>query len=196
MIRNDIKALAAYHVPDSAGMIKLDAMENPFPMPDALQADWKKCLAAVQINRYPDAEMAALRGKIASHAGVNTDQVLLGNGSDEIIQMIIMAVNSGTCVVPTPTFVMYDLISRWLKRPVASAPLNKDFSLNAEQFLQVCAREKAELAFLACPTIRPVIYGRKKPSFESPMVLMDCWSSMKPTDLFPNARIPTSWPPM
>jgi len=120
-------------------------------MPDALQSDWKECLAAVQINRYPDAEMAALRSKIASHAGVNTDQVLLGNGSDEIIQMIIMAVNSGTCVVPTPTFVMYDLISRWFKRPVASAPLNKDFSLNAEQFLQVCAREKAELAFLACP---------------------------------------------
>jgi len=151
MIRNDIKALAAYHVPDSTGLIKLDAMENPFPMPEALQADWAACLSAVPINRYPDAEMAALRGKIASHAGVDADQILLGNGSDEIIQMIIMAVNPGTCVVPTPTFVMYDLISRWFKRPVASAPLGKDFNLNAEQFLQVCAREKAELAFLACP---------------------------------------------
>ncbi|MBN4073503.1 histidinol-phosphate transaminase [Mariprofundus ferrooxydans] len=151
MIRNDIKALSAYHVPDSAGLIKLDAMENPFPMPDALQTDWAECLASVPINRYPDADMAVLRGKIAAHAGVNTDQILLGNGSDEIIQMIIMAINPGTCVIPSPTFVMYDLISRWFKRPVASAPLAKDFSLNADQFLQVCARENAEIAFLACP---------------------------------------------
>ncbi len=151
MIRNDIKALSAYHVPDSSGLIKLDAMENPFPMPEPLQAAWAECLSSVPINRYPDADMAGLRSKIADHAGVHADQILLGNGSDEIIQMIIMAINPGTCVVPTPTFVMYDLISRWFKRPVASAPLAKDFSLNADQFLQVCARENAEIAFLACP---------------------------------------------
>ncbi|MDQ6968887.1 MAG: histidinol-phosphate transaminase, partial [Mariprofundus sp.] len=133
------------------GLLKLDAMENPFPLPDHLAKAWSECLSSVQINRYPDADMAELRGKVAAHAGVNADQILLGNGSDEIIQMIIMAINPGTCVVPSPTFVMYDLISRWFKRPVASAPLGKDFSLNADQFLQVCAREKAEIAFLACP---------------------------------------------
>jgi len=151
MIRSDIKTLAAYHVPDSSGMIKLDAMENPFSMPNALREPWSKVLADVDINRYPDADMAELRGKIADHAGVNADQILLGNGSDEIIQMILMAICPGTCVVPSPTFVMYDLISHWLKRPVASAPLSDDFRLDADQFLQVCAREKAEIAFLACP---------------------------------------------
>jgi len=151
MIRSDIKALSAYHVPDSAGMIKLDAMENPFSMPKALRREWSEALAAVDINRYPDADMAELRSKIAAHAGVNADQILLGNGSDEIIQMILLTVCAGTCVVPAPTFVMYDLISHWLKRPVASVPLSADFNLDADQFLQVCAREKAEVAFLACP---------------------------------------------
>jgi len=151
MIRKDIKALSAYHVPDSSGLIKLDAMENPFRLPEDLKQAWNDCLSAVDINRYPDADMAELRAKIAAHAGVDADQILLGNGSDEIIQMIVMAIDSGTCVVPAPTFVMYDLISRWLKRPVATVPLAKDFSLNADQFLQVCAREKAEIAFLACP---------------------------------------------
>ncbi len=151
MIRSDIKALSAYHVPDSAGMIKLDAMENPFTLREDLRRQWLDVLADVEINRYPDADMAELRGKIAAHAGVDTDQVLLGNGSDEIIQMILLSVCTGACVVPSPTFVMYDLISHWLKRPVATVPLSADFQLDADQFLQVCAREKAEVAFLACP---------------------------------------------
>jgi len=151
MIRSDIKALSAYHVPDSSGMIKLDAMENPFSMPDALREAWAKELAGIDINRYPDAEMQGLRQKIADFEGVKPEQVLLGNGSDEIIQMLLIACVPGTCVIPGPTFVMYNLVSQWLKRPVATVPLTNDFSLNEQQFLQVCAREKAEIAFLACP---------------------------------------------
>ena len=151
MIRNDIKALSAYHVADSAGLIKLDAMENPFVLPDSLRKPWAERLAQVDINRYPDADMPGLREKIAVRAGVEAGQVLLGNGSDEIIQMLLLATNPGACVVPAPTFVMYDLISHWFKRPVATVPLDKDFSLNADKLLQVCAREKAEIVFLACP---------------------------------------------
>jgi len=151
VIRSDIKSLSAYHVPDSSGMIKLDAMENPYDLPEQLRHDWLQHLAGVNLNRYPDADMLPLRRKIAKRDGVDPEQVLLGNGSDEIIQMLLLATNPGTCVVPRPTFVMYDMISRWLKRPVASAPLRADFSLDADHFLQVCAREKAEIAFLACP---------------------------------------------
>ncbi len=151
MIRSDIRALSAYHVQDSQGLIKLDAMENPYPLPDALRRSWAERIAETNINRYPDADMARLRQTIAEHEGVDPDQVLIGNGSDEIIQMLLMAVDAGTCVTPTPTFVMYDLISHWLKRPVASVPLNADFSLDADLFLNICNREKAAIAFLACP---------------------------------------------
>jgi histidinol-phosphate aminotransferase len=151
MIRKDIKALAAYHVQDSSGMIKLDAMENPFPLPDKLKASWLKRLGEVELNRYPDADMHGLREKIAAKDGLDANQVLLGNGSDEIIQMLLMAADVGACASPSPTFVMYDLISRWLKRPVATIPLENDFSLNADKFLQLCTREKASIAFLACP---------------------------------------------
>ncbi len=151
MIRSDIRSLSAYHVQDSAGMIKLDAMENPFPLPDELRRAWAERLAATDINRYPDADMGPLRARIAEHEGVRPEQVLIGNGSDEIIQMLLMAVDAGTCVVPAPTFVMYELISRWLKRPVATVPLKEDFSLDEDLFLKICGREKAEIAFLACP---------------------------------------------
>jgi len=151
MIRNDIKQLAAYHVPDSDGLIKLDAMENPWPLPDALRDEWTRHIRGLNINRYPDAEMDDLRHAIADRDGLQADQVLLGNGSDEIIQMALIAADQGACAIPQPTFVMYEVISRWLKRPVASVPLGKDFSLNADAFLRVCAREKAAIAFLACP---------------------------------------------
>ncbi|OIO69126.1 MAG: histidinol-phosphate transaminase [Zetaproteobacteria bacterium CG1_02_49_23] len=132
-------------------MIKLDAMENPFALPEGLRQSWAEYVAASEINRYPDSDMLELRQAIAEHEGVEANQVLLGNGSDEIIQMLLIACEPGTCVVPSPTFVMYNLISRWLKRPVANVELLKDFSLSADTFLQVCAREKASIAFLACP---------------------------------------------
>ena len=151
MIRGDIRSLAAYHVPDSTGMVKLDAMENPYGLPPALHAAWAESLATTEFNRYPDADMQALRQKIGKLDGLTAEHVLLGNGSDDIIQMLLMAAEPGPCVVPEPTFVMYNLISRWLKRPVASVPLDRKFALNAEAFLNVCAREKAAIAFLACP---------------------------------------------
>ncbi len=151
MIRNDIKQLAAYHVPEANGLIKLDAMENPYPLPDAIRDEWVDHIRDLNINRYPDAEMGELRHVIADREGLQADQVLLGNGSDEIIQMALMVVDQGPCAIPKPTFTMYETISRWLKRPVASVPLEKGFSLNADAFLRVCAREKAAIAFLACP---------------------------------------------
>ncbi len=151
MIRNDIRQLAAYQVPDATGLVKLDAMENPHPLPDALRRKWAEHLSQVPVNRYPDADMRELREAIARREGVEPEQVLLGNGSDELIQMALIAADAGACVVPHPTFVMYELISRWLKRPVATVPLGKGFSLAADAFLRVCAREKAAIAFLACP---------------------------------------------
>jgi len=151
MIRSDIRALNAYHVPDSSGMLKLDAMENPYSLPDELRSEWARRLSESDINRYPDADMLPLRSRIAELEGVQPDQVLIGNGSDEIIQMLLMAADAGPCAVPKPTFVMYEAVSKWLRRPVASMTLKPDFSLDAKAFLNMCSREKASLAFLACP---------------------------------------------
>jgi len=172
MIRKDIIALSAYQVADSRGMIKLDAMENPYPMPNALHEGWQQMLANANIHRYPDADMVELRQKIAQLDGLNADQVLLGNGSDELIQMILMAADSGACAIPTPTFVMYQMLSRWLKRPVITLELDDDFGLDAQNLLRTCGREKAAVIFLACPnnptgnmwpleTVRAVAQGFK-----------------------------------
>lgn len=151
MIRSDIRALSAYHVQDSTGLVKLDAMENPFVLPEEFRLRWAAQLSAVEVNRYPDASARELRQKIAERDGVDVEQILLGNGSDEIIQMLILASDKGACVSPSPTFVMYDVVSRWLRRDTASVALSADFDLNADKLLEVCQREKAAMVFLACP---------------------------------------------
>ncbi len=151
MIRKDIRALSSYHVANARGMIKLDAMENPFVLPMPLRKAWAKQLFQTDINRYPDSEMHELRSQIAEHDGVLPEQVLLGNGSDEIIQMLLLATGNGTVMAPAPSFVMYGLVAKWLQRDFFTLPLGKDFSLDAEQFLRACAREKVSMVFLACP---------------------------------------------
>ncbi|MDX8390600.1 MAG: histidinol-phosphate transaminase [Mariprofundaceae bacterium] len=151
MLRKDIRSLTAYTVPDSTGMIKLDAMENPYTLPESLQALLADRLKSVALNRYPDADMHTLRYRIAEKEGLKPSQVLLGNGSDEIIQMLLMAVDDGAMVSPNPSFIMYELVSKWLRRPIAVMPLNADFSLDAKKILQLCRREKAAIIFLACP---------------------------------------------
>jgi len=151
MIRGDIRALSAYAVPDSSGMIKLDAMENPYALPQEIHDAWAKRLAATEVNRYPDACMAELRAAIAKQNGLTADHVLLGNGSDELIQMLLIAADAGACVIPAPTFVMYELISRWLKRPVISVQLDQRFELDAAAFMRACGQERTAIAFLACP---------------------------------------------
>jgi len=151
MIRADVKALTAYHVPDARGMIKLDAMENPYPLPEAIQQILAERLAAAPIHRYPDADVRALRERIAAREGVEPEQVLIGNGSDEIIQMLIMAIEDGPCIAPAPTFVMYEIICQWLRRPFIAVDLTPEFTLDAERFLHAAISRRARLAFLACP---------------------------------------------
>jgi len=89
----EIRALSAYHVPDPGALIKLDAMENPYGWPPHMVQSWLETLSTVPLNRYPDpggrAVQEALRGAMAIPAEYD---ILLGNGSDELIQMILMAV--------------------------------------------------------------------------------------------------------
>lgn len=151
MIRSDIRKMRSYNVPDHQGLIKLDAMENPYLLPTELQEKLATHLSQVAINRYPDSSMLALREQIAKKDGVNANQILLGNGSDELIQLLLLSAESGTCVVPSPTFVMYKMIAKWLQRQISEVPLSADFSLNAKDVLHVCVREKASIVFLACP---------------------------------------------
>ena len=92
VIREEIRALSAYHVAESEGMIKLDAMENPFRLPESLRADIGRRVEEAVLNRYPDAAARKLKLQLRQALEVPDDlELVLGNGSDELIQMLVLA---------------------------------------------------------------------------------------------------------
>jgi histidinol-phosphate aminotransferase len=154
LIPASIRDMKAYKVQDATGLRKLDAMENPWHWPDELMDRLADTIRAVEINRYPSPSADALRQAIAGHFGLSKAyDLLLGNGSDELIQMLIMAVAaSGRPVMGVaPSFVMYEVISRWLSVPYVSVDLAQDFSLDTQAMLEAMVEHRPAILFLACP---------------------------------------------
>ena len=154
LIRPEILALHAYHVPVSTGLVKLDAMENPYLVPPFLREEIAAAVSRAALNRYPDPNPRALKQKIRALLGLGADmEIVLGNGSDELIQLLAMAVNKpgATLMGIEPSFVMYKMIAAFLGMRYEGVPLNGDFSLDTGAMLAAIARKQPALIFLAYP---------------------------------------------
>ncbi len=154
-IRPEIQALQAYAVPDATGLIKLDAMENPYPWPATLKTAWADRLRQVALNRYPDPHAAEVETAVRHTFGIPADSaILFGNGSDEIIQMIALALASpGHCLLSVePGFVMYRMIALSCGLDYVGVPLRSDdFALDRDALLTAIAQHQPAVIFLACP---------------------------------------------
>ncbi len=163
IVRKDIQAMTPYSVPDlPENTLKLDAMESPWGVPKHLQSDLDKVLSNVCFNRYPEPSPKALKQSVFqlecalyNHI-INENQldVIFGNGSDELIQMIIMACSkagSGKVMSISPSFVMYKVVAEWLERDYVDFDLNEDFSLSQDLFIEALKKEKPDVLFLAIP---------------------------------------------
>ena len=154
LIAPQVRASRPYTVANAAGLIKLDAMENPYAWPPALREDWVLELAKAALNRYPDPTAGALKKHLREALQVPPNQViLLGNGSDEIIQLILLAVQATgrPILAPAPTFVMYGLIARWLGLPYTSVPLDARFDLDMTRLRRTIVETRPAVIFLAYP---------------------------------------------
>ncbi|HET8711888.1 MAG TPA: histidinol-phosphate transaminase [Spongiibacteraceae bacterium] len=153
-VRPEIRVLNAYHVPPATGMLKLDAMENPYRWPDDMVNAWLEKLRAASINRYPDPQAALVREGLRREMGVSAKHdILLGNGSDEIIQMLAIAVNArGRCIMaPEPAFVMYRMIATLIGLDYLGVPLDANFDLDLDAMLASIKQHQPALIFLALP---------------------------------------------
>jgi len=133
-IRPDVRAMAAYHVQPAAGLLKMDAMENPFPLPPALQAALGQRLGALEINRYPGERIGLLQQALAQYVDVPAGcQLMLGNGSDELISLVGLAcARPGAQVLaPLPGFVMYGMSAQLQGLGFTGVALTPDFELDA-----------------------------------------------------------------
>lgn len=154
LVRPEILALKAYHVAAADGMVKLDAMENPYSLPEELRRELAEVLSRVDINRYPAPSPQKLRDAVSRRMGVPQGmQVLLGNGSDELIQIVATALArpGAAMMYPSPTFVMYSMGATFAGMKDVAVPLRDDFSFDAAAFIARMKAEKPALVFLAYP---------------------------------------------
>ncbi|MGI8895423.1 MAG: histidinol-phosphate transaminase [Casimicrobiaceae bacterium] len=153
-IRPDVRALNAYAVAKAHGAIKLDAMENPYDLPAPVQAELAAVLARVPLNRYPDGPGDSVKQALARSLGLPKEVgLILGNGSDEILQMVTTSVcGSGAVVLaPDPSFVMYRLNALYAKARFVGVPLREDFTLDVSGMLAAIERERPALVWIAYP---------------------------------------------
>ena len=153
-IRRDVQSMHAYAIQPSAGLVKLDAMENPFRLPPGLQRELGERLGRVAINRYPAQSVAdvaaALKAFVALPAGC---ELMLGNGSDELIDILSVAcdVPGARVLAPLPGFVMYEMSARLRGLNFVGVPLTADFQLDEAAMLAAIEVQRPAITYIAYP---------------------------------------------
>lgn len=154
VIRSEILNLSAYTVADAQGMLKLDAMENPYRLPEALQLELATRLAQLELNRYPIPTYTHLKTLLSTQCGIPAGYpVVLGNGSDELITLLTVACAKphAKVLAPVPTFVMYEMAARLAGMEFVGVPLNDTFQLDFAAMMQAIEQHKPALSFLSYP---------------------------------------------
>ena len=153
-IRQDVQSMQAYAIQPSAGLIKLDAMENPFALPPELQRALGERLGRVAINRYPSQCVADVAAALARHIELPAGcQLIVGNGSDELIDILSVAcdVPGATVLAPLPGFVMYEMSAKLRGLKFVGVPLTADFELDAQAMLAAIEQHRPAITYIAYP---------------------------------------------
>ena len=144
----------AYAIQDSAGLVKLDAMENPFRLPLELQRELGERLGRVAINRYPTTCVADVIAALSAHVELPAAcSLMLGNGSDELISLLALACDlpGATILAPLPGFVMYEMSARLQGLGFVGVPLRADFGLDEPAMLAAIERHRPSITYIAYP---------------------------------------------
>ena len=153
LVRQNIKDLRAYHVEEIPDGIKLHANENPYPPDPELLKRFQESLKDFASNRYPDPDCRDLKKAISKRIGVPQDHLVIGNGSDELIMLLMQVFcNPGDAIAfPDPSFSMYSIIAQGLGLCPAPLPLNERWDFKAGDFLQAAKQADAKILFLSYP---------------------------------------------
>jgi histidinol-phosphate aminotransferase len=153
-LRQDVLDMHAYVVQPATGLVKLDAMENPFALPPELQRELGERLGLVAINRYPGERIAQLNDALAAHIELPAGcRLMLGNGSDELISLLALACDrpGAAVLAPVPGFVMYQVSAQLQGLNFVGVPLTADFELDAAAMLAAIEQHRPAITYLAYP---------------------------------------------
>lgn len=152
-VKKGIRRLSAYSVPHVECRVKLDGNESPFSPPPEILEKVLEVIKRVPINRYPDPEAGILREKISRMIGFPSEGIVLGNGSDELIGMLMTTFSGGTgrALYPVPTFSMYRITGIALGLELLEVELDDGLDIDVETTLREIRRKNPDLIFLASP---------------------------------------------
>ncbi len=151
LIKSEVRGQKAYAAEILTAPIRLDANENSLSLPPALHGDLMAALRRVPLNRYPEAGSTKLLAGFAERFGVAGAMLMVGNGSDELIQILCNALAATHVLVPLPTFAMYRISARNNGHEVLEVPLGSDFDLDLPAILEQIETYKPGLLFLSYP---------------------------------------------
>ena len=155
LLRSELAEMRTYHVAEASGFIKLDAMENPYGLPEVLKKQWLEVIEKAVLNRYPDPHAIELKRNFSQTFSIPADiQLMFGNGSDELIQLLILAIAKpgARILTVTPSFSMYKRIAECIGVQVIEVPLSSDsLTLQVDQICAAIEETDPALVFLDCP---------------------------------------------
>lgn len=153
LVREKVKKLKAYHVENIDCAVKLHANENPFPPPEELLTACEGELSGFKLNRYPDPACQSLRQTLAKRLQVSADNLVVGNGSDEIIQILMQIFcDAGDKVAfPDPTFAMYSIIAEGMGLQPVAYPLDERWDFQADAFMEMVEKQNPKILFFSFP---------------------------------------------
>jgi histidinol-phosphate aminotransferase len=152
-LRDDLGLSEGYHSPQVEAAVRLNTNESPFPPPPAFVAAVAAEVAAVDYHRYPDRAAWALRKAVAALHGVQPDQVWCANGSNEILQTLLLAYGGPgrTAAVFEPTYALHGHIARLTATKVVEGERGPDFELDMAEVHRVLAEARPEITFVCSP---------------------------------------------
>ena len=153
LIKENVRSLKPYSIENIRTEVKLHANESPFPPSKELYDLFAASLKNFPLNRYPDPDSKNLKESIAKRLDTKTDHLVIGNGSDEIILLLlqVFCMEEDTIIIPDPTFAMYAIISQSLGIKTKNIPLDSNWDFNASLLLEAAEKNKSRLIFLSYP---------------------------------------------
>ena len=152
-LRSDLRALSGYHSPQVDVPVRLNTNEAPFAPPAAWLEAVAEAAREIKWNRYPDRGANELREGIAALHGVSPDQVFVANGSNEVLQSIVLAYAGagGTVTMFSPTYQMHAQIARVVGATVVEGSRNADFTLDRNEIERVIGTSRPSVSFICSP---------------------------------------------
>ena len=153
-VRDDIRGIAAYAAHVVTDGIKLDAMECPYTLPETVRTEIAHVVSHVALNRYPDSAPAALVAQLRQAFDIPPGaELLFGNGSDELIHLIVQATCEPGDVVlsPAPSFVYFEMAAQFNHAQFVAVPLTADLELDLDVMLEAIVEHQPKVVFLAMP---------------------------------------------